>query len=107
MAPRLLSIAAVAFLLFLAACCPKPQPTHDRGGIITLTSVGAGPDTMMQFITGPDTMGTAPETLWVTRVDCTLTIKFTGLPAGPDTMMAGKNLRVIARRLAPSPNIQH
>ncbi len=91
---------SLAPLLILAACTPGPQPTERAGGSFTIEPFTTGPDTMMRFTMGPDTMGAVPETLWIIKKDSLLTIKFTALPpTGPDTMMTGKGLRVIARRL--------
>jgi len=103
--PKLL-VLPIAFLLLLAACTPQPTGDRSTGGIISISPFTSGPDTMMVFTTGPDTMGAVPETLWITKVDCTLTIKYTALPAGPDTMMVGRQFRVVARHLMPKPPIK-
>ena len=107
-----LAVCIVFFLLpalLLSACCHKPQPTNDTraGGVIIVHPYTTGPDTMMQFTMGPDTMGAAPETLWIAKRDCTLTIKYTDiLPAGPDTMMVGPQVRVVAKRLTAAPQVK-
>jgi hypothetical protein len=92
-------VAALFLAVVLASCCGNPKPP-ENGGIISISPYTSGPDTMMQFSIGPDTMGATAETLWVMKQDCTLTIKFTGLSTGPDTMGAGTPFRLITRRPA-------
>jgi hypothetical protein len=72
-------------LLALMAGCGANQnsgtqdSSADCAGECSITPFLVGPDTMVTDMVGPDTMT-------VTKVDCTLTVSWTALPVGPDTM---------------------